>query len=37
MQLQLGKVMALFILSSMAEENSDKIYLTIPKTLNKKS
>jgi hypothetical protein len=37
MQLQLRKVMALFIFSRMAEENSDTVYLTIPKTLNKKS
>jgi len=37
MQLQLGKVMALFILNRMVEENPDRVYLTIPKTLNKKS
>ena len=37
MQLQLRKVMALVIFSRMAEENSDTVYLTIPKTLNKKS
>jgi hypothetical protein len=34
---QLRKVMALFIFSRMAEENSDIVYLTIPETLNKKS